>query len=96
MPMRSDPTSNAEIVRNALPPEGFGRRLPVCFVAAPQRCSGIACVADASHPDRRRSAAFGRPLLGLSATPLQFGEGPGVRSVARCATGNPCGFSAAC
>jgi len=38
-----------------LAPKGFGRRLAVCFVAAPQRCSGIACVADASHPARRRS-----------------------------------------
>ncbi len=55
MPERSDPTSNADIVRNALAPEGFGRLPSVCFVAAPQRCSGIACVADASHPARRRS-----------------------------------------
>ena len=55
MPERSDPTSNAEIVRNVLAPEGFGRRRAVCFVAAPQRCSGIACVAVASHPARRRS-----------------------------------------
>jgi hypothetical protein len=47
MPERSDPTSNTEIVRNVLAPEGFGRRQSVCFVAAPQRCSGIACVADA-------------------------------------------------
>ncbi len=55
MPKRSDPTSNAEIVRNALAPNGFGRRPSVCFVAAPQRCPGIACVAVASHPSRRRS-----------------------------------------
>jgi hypothetical protein len=55
MPKRSDPTSNAEIVRNVLAPGGFGRRRTVCFVAAPQRCSGIACVADALHTARRRS-----------------------------------------
>jgi hypothetical protein len=55
MPVASGATSNAEIVRNVLAPNGFGRRRDVCFVAAPQRCSGIACVADASHPARRRS-----------------------------------------
>jgi len=42
---RSDPTSNAEIVRNVLAPSGFGRHRTVCFVAAPLRCSGIAVVA---------------------------------------------------
>ena len=45
MPERSDPTSNAGIVRNVLAPFGFGRRQAVCFVAAPLRCSGIAVVA---------------------------------------------------
>ena len=55
MPERSDPTSNAEIVHNVLAPKGFGRRRDVCFVAAPQQCSGIACVANASHPPQRRS-----------------------------------------
>jgi ABC-2 type transport system ATP-binding protein len=43
------------MVRNVLAPDGFGRRRADYFVAAPQRCSGIACVADASHPARRRS-----------------------------------------
>ena len=42
---RSDPTSNAEIVRNALAPFGFGRHRAVCFVAAPLRCPRIAIVA---------------------------------------------------
>jgi glycosyltransferase involved in cell wall biosynthesis len=51
----SGATSNAEILRNALAPEGFGRRRTVCFVAAPPRCSGIAFVADALHPAQRRS-----------------------------------------
>ena len=55
MPKRSDPTSNAELLRNVLAPKGFGRRRAVCVVAAPQRCSGIACVADALHPTRRRA-----------------------------------------
>ena len=55
MPKRSDPTSAAEIVRNVLAPGGFGRRRAVCFVAAPPRYSGIAFVADALHPARRRS-----------------------------------------
>jgi len=55
MPVASDATSNAEIVRNVLAPNGFGRRRAVCFVAAPQRCSGIAYVAVASHTARRPS-----------------------------------------
>jgi hypothetical protein len=51
----SGATSNAEILRNVLAPFGFGRRRAVCVVAAPPRCSGIAFVADALHPARRRS-----------------------------------------
>ncbi len=35
MPERSDPTSNAEIARNALAPEGFGRRRAASCVGAP-------------------------------------------------------------
>jgi len=42
---RSDPTSNAEIVRNARAPFGFGRRRGIGFVAASLRCPGIAVVA---------------------------------------------------
>jgi hypothetical protein len=45
MPKRSDPTSNAEIVRNVLAPFGFGRRRTICFVATPLRCPRIAVVA---------------------------------------------------
>lgn len=44
MPERSDPTSNADIVRNVLAPSGFGRRRTIRFVA-PLRCPGIAIVA---------------------------------------------------
>ena len=55
MPKRSDPTSDEEILRNVLAPGGFGRRQAVWVVAAPPRYSGIAFVADASHPARRRS-----------------------------------------
>lgn len=64
MPERSDPTRNAGIVRNVLAPVGFGRRWAVCCVTAPQRCSGIACVAGALHSARRRSE---RDRRGLSA-----------------------------
>ena len=42
---RSDPTSNVEIARNALAPEGFGRRRTACFVATPLRWNRIAVVA---------------------------------------------------
>ena len=45
MPERSDPTSNADIVRNVLAPSGFGRRRTIHFVATPLRCPGIAIVA---------------------------------------------------
>ena len=45
MPERSDPTSDAEILRNVVAPRGFGRRRAVCIVAAPPRYSGIAIVA---------------------------------------------------
>ena len=64
MPERSDPTSNAEIVRNALAPEGFGRRPSLRVGAAAQRYSGIACVAVALHPAWRRSE---RQSCGLAA-----------------------------
>jgi len=42
---RSDPTSNAEIVRNARAPFGFGRRPAIGVVAASLRCPRIAVVA---------------------------------------------------
>jgi hypothetical protein len=45
MPERSDPTNNAEIVRNAPTPSGFGRHRVACFVAAPLRYPRIAVVA---------------------------------------------------
>ena len=41
----SGATSNAVFAPNRLAPIGFGRRRAIFFVAAPQRCSGIAYVA---------------------------------------------------
>jgi len=67
MPKRSDPSRNAEIVRNALAPKGFGRRWAVCVVAAPRRSQRHRLRRVALQPAQRRSERdpleFFSPLL---------------------------------
>jgi hypothetical protein len=48
----SGPGCDAEILRNALAPFGFGRRGAIGGVAATRRCKGIAFVASSSRLPR--------------------------------------------